>query len=58
MDVLIQHPVNSEVFAEMAELETRLSKLMLPVGIILERVDQNRPLLSTVTNQVSLTVAL
>jgi hypothetical protein len=57
MDVLVQHPLDGEVLAEMAELESRLSQLVFPVGVVLLRIDQHRARGTAVTDEIRLTVA-
>ena len=58
VDIPLQHPLDGEVLTEMAELEPRLTELVFPVGMVLDRVDQHGPERAAVADEVGLPVAV
>ena len=58
MDILLQHPVDGEVLTEMTEREPRLTELVFPVGIVLERVNQHGPERAAMADEVGLAIAV
>ncbi len=57
-DFIVEKIFDSEIFSELPEGEICAAKLLLPVVIGIHLIDEHRPVLSTMTNQICLLIAI